>query len=256
LTSPRRQLDVSDHLSQDTTIVVTDIATLDTLLHAPTSFMGHAFHHARKLEIAFNLPIDVLTAIELQSTGKSARALPKHRSNKWAMHQAELWLRLGPALGRLKNLTKCNFWLDHSSPEYWWAFNEAAILASLLSLENRDDVELVVDLPSHAADDVPTPPFKIHRRLRQENFGVKVSNGRLSTIHKVQFPILEELASFLNEIEDTHPILTLEEVEGEKARSRRTIEAQEREMWRKGEDVEKYLKAVLGDSILCGLHAI
>jgi hypothetical protein len=229
---------VSDHLSQDTIIIVTDIATLHALLHNSTSFMRHKFHRVRNLDINFNLPIDVMTAIELQSTGWSAHALPKDRSNERAFEQAALWLRLGPALGRLECLKKCDFWLDHNSPEYWWEFNEAAILAPLLSLANRDDVDLVVSLPSHAADDVPTPPFEIQRRLRQSRFGVEDTAGRLSVIYKVQFPVLEELISFITELDGS---------EEQRAEERRTMEREEREAWREGKDIKKHLDMLLGD---------
>jgi hypothetical protein len=238
---------VSDHLRQDVIFVVNDIATLDTLLHDPTGFMADAFHNARKLAITFNLPIDVLTAIELQSTGWSVHALPKDRFNKWTMNQAALWLRAGPALGRLKKLTRCDFWLDHNSSEYWWEFNEAAILAPLLSVANRNDFELVVDLPSHAADDVPTPPFKIHRRLRQEIFGVENSAGRLSVLRKVQFPVLKEIAEFIYEIDNN---------EEEREKNSRMFDAQEREMWRKGENVEMELRMLAEIDTPCGIHNI
>jgi hypothetical protein len=242
------QQDVSDHLRQDITLIVTDIATLDALLHDHTRFMAHAFHNARKLAITFNLPTDVLTAIEMQSTGWSVHALPQDRSNKWTMNQAALWLRAGPALGRLKKLTKCDFWLDHNNSEYWWEFNEAAILAPLLSLANRDDVELVVDLPSHAADDVPTPPFKIHRRLRQELFGVENSAGRLSVIRKAQFPVMKEIAEFINEVDNN---------EEEREKNSRMFDAQEREMWRQGEDVDVHLRMSLAEvDTLCTIHNI
>jgi hypothetical protein len=236
-------------MRHDITLVVTDIATLDTLLHDTTTFMTHAFHNAGKLVIAFNLPIDVLTAIELRSTGWSVHALSKDRSNKRAMDQAASWLCAGPALARLEKLTKCDFWLDHDGSEYWWGFNEAVILAPLLSLADRDDVELVVNLPSHTADDIPTPPFKIYRRMRQESFGVENSAGRLSVLHKDQFPVMAEFTDFLTEDGPGN---------GEDAAElRKTMEAQEREMWRDGVDVREYLKWALADvDILCTLHEI
>jgi hypothetical protein len=229
---------VSDHLRQDITLIVTDIATLDTLLHGSTSFVAHVVQNARKLAITFNLPIDVLTAIELRSTGWSVHALPKDRSNKRAMDQAASWLRAGPALGRLEKLTKCDFWLDHNGSEYWWEFNEAILLAPLLSLANREDVELVADLPSHAADDVSTPPFKIYRRQRQEWFGVNNSAGRFSVIRKDQFPVMGEIVDYVKEMDDN---------EEEKKKIGRMFDAQEREMWRKGEDVQDYLRMLLAE---------
>jgi hypothetical protein len=198
---------VSDHLRQDITLIVTDIATLDTLLHGSTSFVAHVVQNARKLAITFNLPIDVLTAIELRSTGWSVHALPKDRSNKRAMDQAASWLRAGPALGRLEKLTKCDFWL-------------------------------VADLPSHAADDVSTPPFKIYRRQRQEWFGVNNSAGRFSVIRKDQFPVMGEIVDYVKEMDDN---------EEEKKKIGRMFDAQEREMWRKGEDVQDYLRMLLAE---------
>jgi hypothetical protein len=244
LTSPHRQLDVNDHLSQEATIVVTDITTLDALLHAPTALIGHVFHNTKKLNITLNLPMDVLTAIELQSTRESLHDFVGDCPNKQAVHQAASWLRLGPALGHLENLTKCHFWLDHSYPEYWWKFNEAAILAPLLSLAARDDVELTVTLPSHANDDVPTPPFKVHRRSRQHCFGVEI-DGRLRVTHNNQFPILEAMAVAMNRLEDSMSLRISANEEERRKRDRRIIEAVERKLWRKGVNMKKHLDKLI-----------
>jgi hypothetical protein len=149
---------------------VTDIFTLDKLLRAPVTSVGLTFGTVKRAEIVMFLPLDLLTAIELRSTGWSVHSLAEDSPRESLMKQAALWLGLRPALDRLERLSKIDIWLDHNRHKYWWEFNEAAILSPFAGLASRSGVKLTAHLPMHAADHVPVPPFVIRRRRRQEYF--------------------------------------------------------------------------------------
>ena len=65
-----RRADVSEHICRDVNIVVTDVSTLDVLLRASKPMLGLEMSRVRKLEIVANVPMDVITAVEIKSTGK------------------------------------------------------------------------------------------------------------------------------------------------------------------------------------------
>jgi hypothetical protein len=176
---------------------VTDIATLEKLLHAPTASTGLEFSAVKRVEVVMFLPMDILTAIELRSTGWSAHSLAKDSHKELLMKQAALWLSLRSALDRLTCLSKINIWLDHNRHKYWWEFNEAAILSPFAGLASRLGVDLTAHLPSHAVDHVPVLPFKINRRRRQEFFVDSCSDcekhsRKCSNVsRRKQFPIFD-----------------------------------------------------------------
>jgi hypothetical protein len=203
------------------TISVADIRTLDTLLGARISFMGCALGGIRKLQITLYVPLNVLTSIELQSTGWGAHQLGTSKTSGLESSKAAMWLRLGSSLARLNNLQILELWLDHNCKKYWWEFNEQAILSPLADLAQRSDVKVFVNLSRHAADDVPVPAFCIYRRLRQAHYAYEGRDGKLYVRQKTKYPILYGAAG--------HP-----EWEG-------IFEAEvddiEREMWKAGLDV-------------------
>jgi hypothetical protein len=93
--------------------------------------------------------------MELQSTDRSARKPQQSKTTKSESRQASMWLRLGPALARMNYLQSVCVWLGHDDPEYWWEFNEQAILSLLFSLEKNPSVNLGINLSSHAAHKFP-----------------------------------------------------------------------------------------------------
>jgi hypothetical protein len=124
------------------------------------------------------------------------------------MKQAALWLSLRPALDRLKCLSKIDVWIDHNRHKYWWEFNEAAILSPFAGLATRSGVNLTAHLPMHAADDVPVPPFKIHRRRRQEYFIDSCNHGEAHAkrcpgiFPHLQFPLFDGFADMYPQEDD------------------------------------------------------
>jgi hypothetical protein len=183
--------------------------------------MGCALGEIKKLQITLYVPMNVLTSIELQSNGWSAHQLEKSKTSNLESSQAAMWLRLGPSLARLNNLQILELWLDHNCKKYWWEFNEQAILSPLPNLAQRSDVKVFVNLPRHAADDVPVPPFCIYRRLRQAHYAYEGRDGKLYVAQKTQYPILYKVAGHL-------------EWEGI---SEAEVDDIEREMWKAGLEV-------------------
>lgn len=60
--------------------------------------------------------------------------------------------------------------MHNTSAKYWWKLDEAAILPPFKALAMRETLDLSINLPSHAMDNVPVPPFKIQRRSRQDHY--------------------------------------------------------------------------------------
>lgn len=134
---------------------MTDIVTLDALLGRSDAFFRDIVRNVKSLEIALMLPLDVLVAMEMNSSGHSARSeiISKDDFKDFAFYHAGMWLRTGSALDRLEHLRKLRVWLDHDSNGFWYQINEPAILSPLRNLAGRADIELSIDLPKHADDD-------------------------------------------------------------------------------------------------------
>ena len=64
-----RRADVCEHIVRDVNMVVTDMRTLDMLLRTSRPILGFDMSSVRKLEIVATLPMEVMTAIEIKSTG-------------------------------------------------------------------------------------------------------------------------------------------------------------------------------------------
>ncbi|KAF2022691.1 hypothetical protein EK21DRAFT_119486 [Setomelanomma holmii] len=135
---------------------------VDALFCPNIPVSGVKLQHFKHLEIALNLPMNVFTAIELQSPGKSAHLRPKHRKTDVEIsdidsNQGNIWHGLSSAFGHL-----------------------------------------VVNLPTHALDDEPIPPFTIVRRDRQTCFGYVKYNGELGVRQKDQYQLLLGDEAYLN----------------------------------------------------------
>lgn len=77
-----------------------------------------------------------------------------------------------------------------------------------------------VNLPSHAFDNIPIPPFHVKRRPRQTYHATKSSFGPLCVHHKWQDPVLRGFADSVETDSNGVP----------------EIEAEELKMWQEGED--------------------
>jgi hypothetical protein len=139
------------------------------------------------------------------------------------------------AIFGLKRLRSLRLWLDHDKETSWSLVGEREFLAPMEALARESDVRIVVNLPKlhalhedlekHYMEDCAPPPFTIERRVRQRVHGFySSSRGRSHAQHKSDFPIL----SYNSDDSD----------EDETARGER-----ERLMWKRGEDVEKLVRA-------------
>jgi hypothetical protein len=231
-----RQLDILDHLSQGT-LIVTDIVTLDALLERTDAFFSEIVCNLRSLEIALNLPLDDLVAIKMRSPRYSVRSeiTGKYDFKDFAFDHAEMWLRIGPALNRLKQLRKLRVWLDHDGNDFWYRINDSAILSPLLNLTDRPDIELSIHLPKHADDEIAIPPFQVER-LRRIGHYPQFCWGKKVSAHRDQFPMFDYFQMHMDQ--DPDP------VENEKW---------ERELWKRGNDMERALLEIIDIETPCQL---
>ncbi|KAH5155514.1 hypothetical protein HBI38_095170 [Parastagonospora nodorum] len=238
-TCKKLRLDVFDHLSQGA-LIVTDIVTMDALLERTDAFFSEIVCNLKSLEIALNLPLDVLVAIEMKSSGHSARSeiTRKDDFKNFAFDHAELWLRIVPALDRLKQLRKLRVWLDHDSNNFWYRINESAILSPLLNLTDRPDIELSIHLPKHADDDIAILPFQVERRRRTGHYPQFFGRTKVS-VHRDQFPMFDYFQMHMDQ--DPDP------VENEKW---------ERELWKRGDDMERALLEMIDIETPCQIGNI
>jgi len=235
-----RYLDVHNHVSEVTEFRVTDLATLSLLLAGDDALpLVLTFQKVRTLDITLVLPKHVWKSMDPQTTDPNAHLTDAERD------QASRWMSIGPALNRLEHLQNVHIWLDHPSPSYWWTIPEPAILSPLLPLTTNPSIALLINLPSHANDDTPIPPFTVLRRPRQEYW---VDTTAASIIFEKQFPLLreeeQEFTAFCNED------VELNEYNGNL----------ERAWWRLGEDPREAWRALRRamDDVMrpCGLCQI
>ncbi|KAF1847998.1 uncharacterized protein K460DRAFT_414631 [Cucurbitaria berberidis CBS 394.84] len=208
-TCKKMRADIKEQMIYSTSIIVTSIETIDALLQGAvsTATILCPLEDIRKLEISLRLPRTVFNAFEDQVTGSREERLAWMMPSDSDMTQAATWLRLGPALSRIKGLEELKIWLDHNDDAYWKTVNERTALSALAPLAELPNLDLTINLPRHFEDDIPIPPFVILRRLRQRHHG---RNWR------PDFPILEEGDCFFEDY------------------NRQELEDLERRMWRRG----------------------
>ncbi|KAH7071245.1 hypothetical protein BKA63DRAFT_474839 [Paraphoma chrysanthemicola] len=233
--------DICDLINCYTSVAVGDIATLDALCSLELSSQETGLQRLQTLNVVLRLPLSVIAAIELLSVGKSAHFQMDSRSIDVDISQddyrlAEMWLGLSRNLNRLASLKTLHVWLDHDRKEDWWNIDERAILSPFAFVASRSDVEVLINLPSHAADDEFLEPFNIHRRDRQTYFGYLGFDGQLGVRFRQQFPLMRELG----EIED----MTYSK-----------CDEWERRIWKQGCDVWEELKD-LANAGLCTMGPI
>ena len=235
-----RYLDIQDHVRQLTEFHITDLTTLSLLLTEDDVLpLVSAFRKVKTLAITLVLPENVWSCMSLQT------AEPGANFSQADKDRASEWMSIGPALARLRYLQDVHVWLDHGSRAYWWDIDEFAILSPLLPLANNPPIALTINLPIHANDDTPIPPFTISRRPRQEYW---VDTTTASIVFEKQFPLLreeeQEFTAFRNDN------VELNEYNGDL----------ERAWWRRGEDPREAWRALRRamDDVMrpCGLCQI
>ncbi|KAH7079470.1 hypothetical protein FB567DRAFT_532640 [Paraphoma chrysanthemicola] len=233
--------DIFDLMSCHTSFAVGDIATLDALCSIQRSCEETGLLRLQTLNVVLRLPLSVVAAIELRSVGKSSQLQMDGRSidvdiSQTEHRQAEMWLGLSRNLNRLASLKTLHVWVDHDRKEDWWNIDEKAILSPFASFASRSDVKVLINLPSHAADDESIEPFNIHRRDRQTYFSYVRSDGQLDVRFVQQFPLMREFGEF-----------------GEMTYSE--CDEWERRIWKQGLDVRKDLED-LANAGLCSVGPI
>jgi hypothetical protein len=180
-----------DLIVTSTEVIIADIATFEKLVRRSVGFkFSCSFKNVQKLRIIAKLHTQALATIE-QRNQTSARELTRDTTQNNDDAEAVAWERLSSTLAHLPALRTLRVWLDRSESEYWTTVNESAIIAPLLPLVDREQLDVRIELPRHYNDDTTTFPFKVTRRLRQRTFGFTDSLGRIRPIRRADFPMVE-----------------------------------------------------------------
>ncbi|RYP23576.1 hypothetical protein DL765_001090 [Monosporascus sp. GIB2] len=155
---------------------------------------------------------------------------------------AQIWAALAHQLKQLQNL---HIWLDTDDKSSWSLVNERAILSHLAALISIGTIpglkHVSVNLPlllprrekpeRHFTKDSPPPPayLTIQRSLRQTLHGEEITPGEFHVISDSEFSLLVELLEF----------------PGFEGMSLAEIVNMERECWRRGQDMEADLLALI-----------
>ncbi|KAH8895397.1 hypothetical protein GQ53DRAFT_744054 [Thozetella sp. PMI_491] len=255
----RMQLDFLISIANAADFIITDLETLERLVHEnPTPEAVPPAHDIlriiapslRTLDIALWLPLAFFKALEdevdpdgsgrLDNAQALDEALTKtEASDKDVTHLLTRWMHVWPSLGpQLEQLHNVNIWLDHNQPLSWSLVNERAVISHLATsiLSGAPPIlkGITIEVPKlhpryerperhFMANSLPPPALvTIKRRLRQRCFAKETSPGQFSMEHKNDFPYLIEVPEFQDQ--------PLEE-----------IERMERELWESGEDPEEFI---------------
>ncbi|KAF2122556.1 hypothetical protein BDV96DRAFT_639136 [Lophiotrema nucula] len=238
-------IDLSSFLANKANILINDIETLDAIgrrLEEPTAsepvVMMISALDVRHLSVILRLPLSFALAFDDSS------------DDPLQMQQWELAWR---SLANVKSLRNVNVWLDHDDPSSWSIVNERDIASSIEALSvMRPNTTVSINLPNlHPKYETPERHFmddesassslEITRRERQSYFADSSNDG--SVIRKFDFPNpgMQDLLYFAL---DSHLRLRghgHEEV-SRQWKSGKEAEAleEQRAMWRRGVDVDKY----------------
>jgi hypothetical protein len=145
------------------------------------------------------------------------------------------WIQLGSIATLLPRITRLELWLDHDEPCDWTVINERGIISPLNQLSDNGDLEVSISLPKlhprfetesrhFTSDGMPTP-FDLHRRFRQRHHGRITSRGLAEVLYKPEYPYLVDVIGY-------HEMSVAE------------LEAEERDWWKEGGDVEAAVRKV------------
>jgi hypothetical protein len=240
-----RLFEVLDFVAMFSEVHVNDLETLKHLEEPlqtslpPQRLFSSALSHLSRLNITLKLPLNFYHTLD------SAGPIPQDLTD-----DIHTWRRLETILGTLKHLKSLYLWLDHDDTCSWSVVNERAILSSITQLAAAYLTDLVihVTLPKlhpkfeeearHFLPKQNPNSFQLHRFIRQDEHGSFRNDGRLEVTRKPDFPIMLEVMFFYAEN------MTAEE-----------IEAWERKLWEKGDDVEAELRYWENDLGGCQLHS-
>ena len=210
--------EIVDLIVTSTEVIIADIASFEKLVRCSADVkFSCSFENVQKLRIVAKLHTRALTAIKQRNQPSTRESMPE-TTQKNDNAEVVAWQRLSSTLAHVKALRTLRVWLDRSEHHYWTTVDESAIIAPLRPLADRRQLDVCIELPRHYNDDTTTLPFQVTRRLRQRFFGYTDSLGKVRTIRKAEFPMLEAWH---------FPVDGLSAAE---------LEDAERQLWREGVD--------------------
>ncbi|KAK0111138.1 hypothetical protein ONS95_001514 [Cadophora gregata] len=247
-------LEVCDTVAETTTVNLTDLDTIKILLQGPGhessrytlswNPRSHMLINIHDLNITLRLPLAFYKALE----GRETSASGNDNSTNASSTADSTWFGTWQAICELRQLRRLNIWLDHDGQSSWSFVKERLVLKSLSNvLEARlksgsssSAIEVNLNIPklhprisssaTHFSEESELPPFKVERRFRQRYHSEEWAPGQFQDTYKPDFPILWEMCG----LED-FGMMTFEEVE-----------AYEKELWDRGDNVEKYALQLFG----------
>ncbi|KAF2271291.1 uncharacterized protein EI97DRAFT_505084 [Westerdykella ornata] len=200
----------------------------------------------RTLHINLRLPLGTYEQLEDVYTSPDFESAPLGITSS----VISALMALPTALTQLRNLQNLRLWLDHSDTESWSMVNERAVITSLFQplCEQGSNLKIDMDLPKlhpkwetsdrHFTPDSAPPPFPIHRRYRQRIYGMHDQTVK----HAPDFPYVAHEAFVIQQ----------HEFPSEDPGEMEMYEAWEREVWKRGGDVELELigHQLVGDHYL------
>jgi hypothetical protein len=145
------------------------------------------------------------------------------------------WRQFDSITTLLPRLTKLELWLDHDEPCDWTVINERAITSPLNQLFDNGNLKVSISLlklhprfeteSRHFTSDGMPTPFHLHRRFRQRHHGRITSRGLAEVFYKPGYPYLVDVIGY-------HEMSVAE------------LEAEERDWWKEGRDVEAAVREV------------
>jgi hypothetical protein len=236
-----RYAEVIDLVTRTAIIHITDLDTLDSLgqgsmttISAHPSFFAATLSTMTQLIVTLRLPLRFFKALEREP--QDAAITPGADPQPLDVNP---WLRLGPTLDRLQNLTNLRMWLDYDEAGYWSVVNERALLDPLLiyMYENGRQLDVSIVLPKlhpkfedearhYVSAELPGRA-QLCRVLRQRWWHDK--DSRYKVIEKRDFPFSDALYELVDRPWDEH------------------LEGQERADWKRGVDVERQVADDIND---------
>lgn len=230
-------------MMQFTTFEVTDLPTLDAILHGSIAyplilppFAGSFASRLTRLSITLRLPLAFFKAFD----DTDRRDFGECLSTPISEYDLEVWTSLPLRFAKLKTLHSICISLDHTHDRYWSSVNERKFLSHFESLASNPDLDLCFDLPKlhplaedsnrhYMSDRIPfdkgstsLSSWRVHRVLRQKYLAELTPNGHYQVIPIKDFPL-----SFGHSIVGTWPL--------------QKIETWERSMWLEGKPLQQLL---------------
>jgi hypothetical protein len=218
-------VDIVDFSTTLATIHITDLNTLDYLLHQERRLQFNVVTMSQYLAVA--TPLLQNLSLILRPPLANLKHLTDS-SNASSSNTMAAWPEVCVAIVDLQKLVNFRPWPDHDD-QSWSIVYERFLLAPLEALADVPAAKMLVSLLKlhplhehpryHYMEDSPLPPFTIQRRLRQRYYIDKPSLYRILAYYRPDFPILDPDPNGYEDADE--------------------LEDMERAMWKNGEDVER-----------------